>query len=1071
MVGRFVQRWMVVWAAFAGVTLRMLGTQAGLQAASATYHVTRYTTEDGLPHNRIRALLQSRDGYLWVGTVAGLARFDGVRFKVFNVSNTPEMVNDAIDALAEDRQDGSLWINAGRRLLRYHQHRFERFDEPAGFPLAFGDLWPARQGGLWYCPRPNQLVRLHKRTVHTWQLGEERDPGDAAFHILGLEEDETGELFILMQVGLFRFNPETGTLRRLGPPDLYDLRYLLRQSDGTIVVAARGGLWRGNEAGWELMETVPPGDRQCPVGICPASNGDLWIPWGIGALRYPEWLPPRLARFRAGHSEFLDVSALRDYPITRLVQDREGHLWLGTESGLCQLRPQAVRVYAREHGLRNDYVKSLTEGPDGTIWLGTDQGLSGIKDGQVTNLPPVELPANWGRAEGLLADRHGRVWYGARANAVLAFDHGVWVAPAPLSLGERWVRTLYEDRRGRIWAGFDQGVAWINEAGAVQELPHKLSSPDVRVIHEDGRGDLWFGTYGGGLNRLHNGQITAYTTVWGEFNNRMWCVHEDADGVFWVGSRNGLNRFVPPETESREPKAESRHERTRSVGRRQSAIENPDGRFFTFTTRHGLYENIINNIQEDDFGYLWLSGPQGIYRVARQELNDLAAGRKARAQVLAFGEADGMLNSQCNGGVIQPSGCKDRSGRIWFPTVRGVAVIDPCAVRLNEVPPPVVIEQVKADDELILGDGLKSETQGRDPKPDAPEPDIPRFSTDYYHLAAGRARVLEIRYTANSFAAPSRMRFKYRLDGYDRDWRYDEDNRRVAFYTRLRPGAYRFQVAACNNHGVWCEAPATFLFTLAPHYWQTPMFAVGVGAAVVGLAAAIQAYRLRWQRRVLRLEQKHAMADERTRIARDLHDDLGTALTGLALQVDVLRREAHDGPLLNQRLTESAVRIRALAERMREVVWAINPRCDTVSSLASFLEQQAAQFLKTDALRCRFEFPESIPPLSLDGDKRHQLALSVREALSNAVRHGNATEVVLGLRIAGDQLIVWVTDNGRGFDVTEAKSHGRGLANITVRTEKIGGHCKCMSKPGAGTTIEFRLPLEPTSLPPDLPDS
>jgi len=248
------------------------------------------------------------------------------------------------------------------------------------------------------------------------------------------------------------------------------------------------------------------------------------------------------------------------------------------------------------------------------------------------------------------------------------------------------------------------------------------------------------------------------------------------------------------------------------------------------------------------------------------------------------------------------------------------------------------------------------------------------------------------------------------------------------------------------------------------------MFFVMVGAALVGFAAAIQAYRLRWQRRVLRLEQKQAMADERTRIARDLHDDLGTALTGLALQVDVLRREAHDGPVLTQRLTESAVRIRALAERMREVVWAINPKCDTVSSLASFLEQQAAQFLKTDALRCRFEFPETIPALSLDGEKRHQLALSVREALSNAVRHANATEVVLGLRIDCDQLIVWISDNGRGFDVAEARSHGRGLANIVVRTEKIGGRCECRSKPGAGTTIEFRLPLEPANLQTDLPN-
>ena len=1061
---RMVQRTMTLCAAFvAVVALQMSASEAPLETEMPSYHVTRYTAEHGLPQNSVRALLQTSDGYIWVGTLAGLARFDGVKFKVFNSSNTPEMPYDAINALAEDRQDGSLWINAGKGLLRYHNHKFQRFDEETGVPQPFGRLWPAREGGVWYSPDSGRLVLFQNRTVRTWQLPVQAVLG---YRIVQIEESEDGSLLVLMHLGLFRFEPVSGRLARLGPPKALDrsCRHFFREADGKILVAAREGLWRSGQFGWEKIATVSVGDHQCPVLIARSRSDDLWIAWSDEG-------PPRLARLRSGRPELVDLSTMAEYPMNEFIEDREGHLWIGTESGLCQLRQKSVRVYAREQGLRNDFVKSVTAGLDGTIWVGTEQGVSGIKDGTVTNLPPV-VRSDWGRAEGLLVDRHGRVWHGAHANTVVAFDGSGWVSPAPLSMGESWVRMLYEDRSGRIWAGFDRGVAWIDEMGTVHRLALALSNPDVRVIHHDRRGDIWFGTYSGGLNRLHDGQITSYTTAQGEFNNRAWWIHEDVDGVFWVASRNGLNRFVPPGVEESESgEAESGNDQIQPMAGRQSTTANPDSRLFTFTTRHGLHENIINNIQEDDFGCLWLSGVQGIYRVSRHELNEVAAGRQPRVQVLAFGESDGMLNSQCNGGAIQPSGCKDRFGRIWFPTARGVAVIDPRAVRRNEVPPPVVIEQVRADDELIFGDGMESEAQGKDSEPAVPEPDNRRSSSNHHRLAAGRARVLEIHYTANSFAAPSRMRFKYRLDGYDRDWRYDEDNRRVAFYTRLRPGAYNFQVAACNNHDVWCELPATFSFTLAPYYWQTPMFFVMVGAALVGFAAAIQAYRLRWQRRVLRLEQKQAMADERTRIARDLHDDLGTALTGLALQVDVLRREAHDGPVLTQRLTESAVRIRALAERMREVVWAINPKCDTVSSLASFLEQQAAQFLKTDALRCRFEFPETIPALSLDGEKRHQLALSVREALSNAVRHANATEVVLGLRIDCDQLIVWISDNGRGFDVAEARSHGRGLANIVVRTEKIGGRCECRSKPGAGTTIEFRLPLEPANLQTDLPNS
>jgi len=1049
-----------------GAAFWLAVAEGGPDAAPTDYTVTRYTAEQDLPQNSVRALLQTRDGYLWVGTLAGLARFDGVKFKVFNSSNTPELPNDAITALAEDRRDGSLWINAGKGLLRYHGHRFERFDEEQGIPQPFGGLWPAHGGGLWYSPHPGQLVVLQDKSVRTWQLRPRRasENGDEipGHRILRVEEEEGGSLLVLMPIGLFRFVPETGVSSLLSPIGMSDSYYrsVARQDQGIVLLAARDGLWRlstrpqtvataaatpdGQRAGaeWENLERVAPDDQQCPALLCPSRDGGLWVVWSVEG-------PPRVARFRAGRSEFLDLSELLDCPVFAFCEDHEGHLWLGTELGLYQLRPKTVQVYASAQGLRNDFVRTLAEGPDGTIWAGTAQGVSGIKEGRVTNLPAPQPPQNWGWAEGLLADRRGRVWYGEFRNTVAVFDQGVWVSQASLSLGESWVRTLYEDRQGRIWAGFDQGVLWLDETGAVRQLPHSLSHPDVRVIYQDRRGDMWFGTYGGGLNRLRDGHITTYTTTLGEHNNRAWWIHEDTEGVFWVGSRHGLNRFVPPDVDA--------SPRTGAAGEKEAdgTSERAAGRFFTFTTRHGLHENVVNSIQEDDFGFLWLSGLQGIYRVARRELNAVAAGRQAQALAIAFGEADGMLNSQCNGGVNQPSSCKDRSGRIWFPTARGVAVVDPRAVRRNAVPPTVVIEQVVADDEVVYGDGRHSgvgaPTAETGRNAECPPPTA--------RLQPGRARVIEIRYTATSFARPKGMRFKYQLEGHDRDWRFDDDNARVAFYTDLRPGAYTFRVTGCNNHGVWSETPAVFAFTLAPHFWQTWLFYLLASATGIGLTAAIQAYRLRWQRRLLKAEHQNAFADERARIARDLHDDLGTALTGLALQLDVLRRETGDGAARSDRLAEAAARIRALAERLRQVVWAVNPRCDTVSSLASFLEQQTGQFLTADGLRCRLEFPADIPPLPLNGEARYELAMGVREALANAIRHSHATELVLGLSVQADHLIVRVADNGRGFPVAQGMAHGRGLTNIQERLKKIGGHCECRSTAGAGTTVALRVPL------------
>jgi signal transduction histidine kinase len=264
-------------------------------------------------------------------------------------------------------------------------------------------------------------------------------------------------------------------------------------------------------------------------------------------------------------------------------------------------------------------------------------------------------------------------------------------------------------------------------------------------------------------------------------------------------------------------------------------------------------------------------------------------------------------------------------------------------------------------------------------------------------------------------------------------------------------------VTACNHHNVWNPEPVGLDFSLAPYFWQTKAFYGLSGAAVLAIAAGIQAYRLRWQQRLLKLEQQRALAAERARIARDLHDDLGTALTGLALELDVIGRDPKPELPAVHRLGQTAQRTRALAERMREVVWSVNPRCDTVSSLASFLEQQISQFLRADGIKVDLDFPEDIPSLPIDGEARHQLALGVREALTNVVRHANATKVVLSLAIDKEWLLVTVKDNGRGLQANG--KNGDGLRNMNERLQSIGGTFHFSSEPGSGTTITFRVPL------------
>jgi signal transduction histidine kinase len=298
------------------------------------------------------------------------------------------------------------------------------------------------------------------------------------------------------------------------------------------------------------------------------------------------------------------------------------------------------------------------------------------------------------------------------------------------------------------------------------------------------------------------------------------------------------------------------------------------------------------------------------------------------------------------------------------------------------------------------------------------------------------------------------------LVGADRDWR-EETSERTVRYINLKPGDYRFEVTAADHHNVWNPQPAAFAFSLAPHFRQTWAFYLLCGGGLAGLVSAVQGYRLRWQRRLLKLEEQRTLANERTRIARDLHDDLGTALTGLALELDVAGRQANEARPLAARLSETAQRTRDLAERMREVVWTVNPECDTVSSLAGFLEQQVGQFLKADGLRLRLDFPEDIPPLPLEAEARHQLALSVREALTNVVRHARATEVTVSLAVVDQTVRVQVKDNGRGF--RPCQTNGHGLANMKARMERVRGSFECLCEPEGGTTVSFRLPLGQSS--------
>jgi ligand-binding sensor domain-containing protein/signal transduction histidine kinase len=984
------------------------------------YRMDRWTSEQGLPQNTVRCLLQTRNGYLWVGTGYGLARYDGVRFKDYTtvmMIMDPESVR--VMELAEDR-NGTLWVRTEQGLISYQDSRFRRYsivEKPLNGNIH--KMLSNRRGGLWLAMEDGLKLFENGSILRTYSKANGL-PGNLC---LPMSEDSKGRVWLVQDPSgspkWLRLDPATDEILPLeaiiGEP-LEGVRAALEDRSGKLWLTLPGTLveW---EDGRLTRHQIPyvgydPSDGR---EIKEAQDGDLWFKDGVKVVHFDH----------GKTTTFSQASGLSDSDLRCVLVYREGSIWIGTGSvGLNRLRPKALTTLFSldAKGWRNE-VYSVSPGHSGRVWMGASSGLLSWQNEQLTVITNSIVNRRGdltGRVAPVLEDRSGAVWVGLVGGGLNRLEKGQIShvsIPEVNPLREWSVRCFLEDQAGRLWIGTDRiGLVCLDRGKfSVFEPKDGLLHPGVTSLGEAPDGSLWIGTLGG-VNHLKNNQLQAFTMGDGLMPNPASIFLVEADGTVWVGTSRGLNRIRGNE-------------------------------ICPVTPLQGLFDSMSYSLVDDGLGNYWSHCNRGIWRVRQADLHAVAEGRSDILTTISFGESDGMISTEGNG-EFQPSAARTEDGRLWFPTTRGVVVVDPAKVIENKVTPPVALEQVIVEGKVRYGDECVYEPGEVNAAAASPMP-----------LGAGSIHVIEFRYTANSFIAPEKVRFKYRLEGYDKDWRYGAGNR-AAYYTNLRPGNYRFQVTAANHHGFWNEQGDSFAFRVDPRFWQTWPFFVVCGAGILGLTGGMQACRLRWQRRMLKLEERQALADERTRIARDLHDDLGTALTGLALELDVNRRQEPNN--LPKKMAVTASRARELAERMREVVWAVNPRCDTVQSLADFLQQQAGLLLRSPDLQVRFDFPDEIPNLLLNSETRHQLALSVREALANVLRHSRASRVTVTLILKKGFLAVSVQDNGCGFSPGAVREAGpfHGLANLEVRMAGIGGACECESAPGLGTTVTFKLPID-----------
>lgn len=803
--------------------------QRGLDPSKAVtqYAADAWGIEDGLPMSVVEAAAQTTDGHLWLGTQEGLARFDGARFEVVDAHRADGLPDNTVMALAADRS-GGLWV--GMRdggLARLDRNlRVTLFGEAQGLPSkTVAALAVDRAGRVWAGTRAGLCAldpRADRPRFRCW--GEAAGLADPYVRELHLGRD--GALWLGTRAGLFRFaNGRIASLAHLGGAAAEPITAL--RAD------ASGGLWVGSLAGLGYLTrgalTRPPeAERFDGVEISALfvdGVGSLWVgTYGEG-----------LFRLRNGRAEGLSATGRADLRSVRALHlDREGSLWVGTAGGgLARLRDAKFTPFGAPEGLGADRTYATAADPRGGVWVGTSGGgVARIEGGRVMRRLTTADGLASDDVATVLATRDGALWVGLSGAGLCRWDgRRTTCFDEADGLPDPFVLALYEDRRGQLWIGSDAGLSRWTGRGLAPASAEGAPAAPVVSFAETADGALWVGTFGDGLYRLAGGRFTHHPDLAGAV---ILTLHARPDGALWAGTDgDGLARI------------------------------RPDGRGgFTsdrFTTREGLLSDAVLQILEDRQGRLWLTSNRGIARIALVDLDRVARGAAERVVPVVYDQRDGLRSAECNGGT-QPAGAVAADGSLWFPTTAGVATLDPAAIRTNPTAPPVVVQHVLVNERAVA--------LGRGP----------------LTLAAG-SREFRFEYAGLSFAAPGRVRHRYRLEGRDDGWTEAAD-RRAAFYTDLAPGAYTFRVQASNDDGVWNRSGAAVAFTIQPYFWQTTWFAA---LCVLGVAAGgWGTYRVRTAQLKARAAHLETVVDQRTHELRDALDEVQTQKTTIEAQADEL---------------------------------------------------------------------------------------------------------------------------------------------------------------------------------------
>ena len=967
------------------------------------YAHTAWTVRDGFSLGNIYAMAQTPDGYLWLGSEFGLFRFDGVRAIQWQPPAGQRLPDRNVNSLLVTR-DGTLWIGTMAGLVALRRGNLS--SPPAMARNFVASLFEDRNGTLWASSleEHGRLCAIQNGSAECF--GQDGHFGRA---IWAIYEDSSGTLWAAAQSGLWRIKP--------GPPKRYptptELIGLNQTNDGRLLIAmhSAGLLQRvgDNLESYPVRGPSNPNrllsDRDLDSNrLLRDRDGGLWI----GTVERG------LIHLHQGRTDlFTKSDGLSGDVILTMLEDHEGNIWVASTGGLDRFRELPIATVSVKQGLSSDATQSVLAGTDGSIWVGAHEGLTRWKNGQAntfskaTGLPDDAIQA-------LYQDYRGLVWVSTAGG--LAYLHNArFLSTNAVPAGK--VHYITGDKAGDVWLSEEKGLSHVKDGRLVEQIPWSVVGYDQQgniVLWDPKKAGLWVGSWGEkGVSYFKDNQVRAsYTTADGLGRGPIADLFFDDDGALWAATEyGGLSRIK-------------------------------DGRIATLTIANGLPCNIVNDVIADDDRSLWLYESCGLVRIVRSEVDAWIADPKRRVERTVWDAADGVRLRSSAASEYGPRVAKAADGKLWFVTGEGMQVIDPHHLAFNTVRPSVRIEKIVADHKVYWQD-------------------LPGTAVSNLRLPA-RTRDLQIDYTALSLVAPEKVRFKYKLEGQDQDWREVVNDREVQ-YSNLRPGSYRFRVIASNNSGVWNEQGDTLDFSVSPAYYQTSWFRALCVAAFLALLWTAYQLRVRQLRHQFEISLDARVA-ERTRIARELHDTLLQGAHGLLLRFQVVSQLWADRPLEAKEKLDSAIKQTAdFITEARDEVQSLRESTVQSNDLALAISTLGEE-LTTDSTNHRPAFRVAVEgeARNLHPILRDEIYKISAEALRNAFRHAGAGQIEVEIRYDNEQFRLRVRDNGKGIDpaiLTRQGSEGHfGLRGMRERATLIGGNLDVWSEVGVGTEVEIRIP-------------